>query len=293
MDVIVRTELPLKLAGRGKVRDVYDLGERLLIVATDRISAFDSILPNGIPCKGEVLNKLSAFWFQNTRDIIDNHMISIDVKAYPKELQAHAKVLEGRSMLVHKTKPLPIECVVRGYLSGSGWKEYKRSGEICGIRLPKGLQESDRLPEPIFTPTTKAESGHDINVTFADVEKTVGAEVAAKVRDATARIYQKACKMAEPKGIIIADTKFEFGLKDGRLMFIDEALTPDSSRFWPMASYKPGGPQKSYDKQYVRDYLEEIRWNKEPPAPQLPQNVVEGTSEKYLEAYRVLTGRPL
>jgi phosphoribosylaminoimidazole-succinocarboxamide synthase len=293
MAVILETKLPLKLRGRGKVRDVYDLGKQLLIVATDRISAFDSILPNGIPHKGEVLNKLSAYWFDNTSNIVKNHMITIESSKFPEELQPHRETLEGRSMLVIKTDPLPIECVVRGYLSGSGWKEYKKNGEICGIKLPKGLVESDRLPKPIFTPTTKAESGHDLNVDYSAVEKAVGVEVAAKIKDYTIRIYEKAQKTVEPKGIIIADTKFEFGLIDGKVILIDEALTPDSSRFWPMESYIPGGPQKSFDKQYVRDYLEDIRWNKEPPAPKLPSKVVNETSRKYVDAYRLITGKEL
>jgi phosphoribosylaminoimidazole-succinocarboxamide synthase len=290
MEVVVETSLPFKLHHRGKVRDVYDLGDRLLLIATDRISAFDSILPNGIPRKGEVLNRLSAYWFGKTGGIIRNHMVSIDVDRFPAELRKHARVLRGRSMLAEKTRPLPIECVVRGYLSGSGWKEYRKNGEICGITLPKGLVESDRLAEPIFTPTTKAESGHDLNVTYQQVERTVGAETAAKIRDATLRIYGTAAEAAEKKGIIIADTKFEFGILEGEVVLIDEALTPDSSRFWPRADYRPGGPQMSYDKQFVRDYLEEIGWNKEPPAPKLPDRVVEETSRKYAEAYRLLTG---
>jgi len=293
MGVILETSLPLALRGRGKVRDVYDLGDKLLIIATDRISAFDSVLPNGIPYKGEVLNKLSAYWFGETRNIIPNHMLTIDVKKYPKELQEHAKTLEGRSMLVDKAQTIPIECVVRGYLSGSGWREYKINQGICGVKLPAGLVESDKLPEAIFTPTTKAESGHDLNVTFEEVEEKIGKETAWKIRDATLRIYTQAQRKVEGKGIIIADTKFEFGIKDGRVIFIDEALTPDSSRFWPVESYKPGGPQMSYDKQYVRDYLEEIRWNKEPPAPELPDNVVYETSMKYVEAYEIITGRRL
>jgi phosphoribosylaminoimidazole-succinocarboxamide synthase len=290
---VLETKLPAKLLGRGKVRDVYDLGENLLIVATDRISAFDSILPNGIPRKGEVLNKLSAYWFQKTKDIVENHMISIELEDFPKELQKHGETLEGRSMLVKKTKPLPIECVVRGYLSGSGWKEYKKNGEICGIKLPKDLVESDRLPAPIFTPTTKAESGHDLNITFYDVINTIGPEKAEKLRDNAIRIYETASKSVEEKGIIIADTKFEFGEIDGEIILIDEALTPDSSRFWPLDKYQPGGPQPSYDKQYVRDYLEAIKWNKEPPAPMLPPEVVAETSKKYVEAYEKITGKRL
>jgi phosphoribosylaminoimidazole-succinocarboxamide synthase len=279
MDVVLETKLPLKLVGRGKVRDVYDLGDKLLIVVTDRISAFDSVLPNGIPRKGEVLNKLSAYWFDQTADIVENHMISIDVKDYPSELQAHSNVLEGRSMLVKKAVTVPVECVVRGYLSGSGWKEYKKSSQVCGIRLPKGLVE--------------AESGHDLNMTYPEVEKKVGVETAAKIRDYTLRIYARARDQADAKGIIIADTKFEYGTIGGKVILIDEALTPDSSRFWPKGQYKAGGPQPSFDKQYVRDYLEEIKWDKEPPAPKLPENVVSGTSKKYQDAYRLLTGRTL
>lgn len=293
MAVILETRLPLKLRGRGKVRDVYDLGDELLIVVSDRISAFDVVLPNGIPRKGEVLNKLSAYWFDRTRDIVKNHMIAYNVAEYPKELKAYREVLTGRSMLVKKTEPLPVECVVRGYLSGSGWKEYKKSGQICGIKLPKGLVESDRLPKPIFTPTTKAEAGHDLNLTYEVVEEKVGGETAARIRDYTLKIYEKAQDAMEPKGIILADTKFEFGLLNGQIIFIDEALTPDSSRFWPQDKYKPGGPQPSYDKQYVRDYLEGIKWNKEPPAPKLPEDVVRETSKKYVEAYEKITGKKL
>jgi len=289
----LKTQLPLPLRGRGKVRDIYDLGDRLLIVATDRISAFDSVLPNGIPKKGEVLNRLSAYWFGKTRDIVENHMITTDLGKYPGELKPHTETLKGRSMLVAKAKPLPVECVVRGYLSGSCWKEYRETGEICGIKLPKGLVESDRLPEPIFTPTTKAETGHDLNITFKQVEEAVGAETAAKIRDYTVKIYLRAQSRLEDRGIIIADTKLEYGERDGRIILIDEALTPDSSRFWPKESYRPGGPQRSYDKQYVRDYLEEIGWNKEPPGPRLPEKVIAETSRKYVEAYRLITGEEL
>ncbi len=293
MDVITRTDLPLKLHGRGKVRDIYDLGDKLLLIATDRISAFDSILPNGIPHKGEVLNKISAYWFQNTKAIIPNHMITTDVDKYPAELQKHRTVLEGRSMLVKKTRPLPVECVARGYLAGSGWSEYKKTSSVCGIKLPKGLVESGRLPEPIFTPSTKAESGHDINISFEETARIVGLETAEKLRETTLKIYGLAAKKAETKGIIICDTKFEFGLLDGKLILIDEALTPDSSRFWPKDSYNPGGPQKSYDKQYVRDYLIRIKWDKEPPAPKLPEDVVSETSKKYVEAYERITGKKI
>ncbi|MFH1055555.1 MAG: phosphoribosylaminoimidazolesuccinocarboxamide synthase [Candidatus Altiarchaeota archaeon] len=293
MTVVLETNLEAKLSGRGKVRDIYDLGDKLLIVATDRISAFDCVLPNGIPYKGEVLNRLSAYWFDQTRDIVGNHMISIDSKKFPAELKQHSGILEGRSMLVAKAKPLTVECVVRGYLSGSGWKEYRKTQSVCGVKLPQGLVESDKLPETIFTPTTKAESGHDLGMTYGQVEAALGAETAAKLRDTAVRIYEKAAVHVESKGIIIADTKFEFGLKDGKLILIDEALTPDSSRFWPAGSYKPGGPQKSYDKQYVRDYLESIGWDKSPPAPKLPENVVLETSRKYVEAYEIITGGKL
>jgi len=293
MGVITETKLPLKLHRRGKVRDVYDLGDTLLIISTDRISAFDSILPNGIPRKGEVLNKLSAYWFNETRHIVANHMIASEHTGFPKELAGYSATLAGRTMLVHKTNPIHVECVARGYLSGSAWKEYQKSRSICGITLPPGLKESDRLPQPIFTPTTKAEAGHDVNITFEQVEKLIGEEDAERIRDLTLTIYLKAAEKAERKGIIIADTKFEFGHKDGKLFLIDEALTPDSSRFWPKESYEPGGPQKSYDKQYVRDYLEGIKWNKEPPAPKLPEDVVEQTSRKYVEAYERLTGKTL
>ncbi len=293
MNVVLETNLPFKLHGRGKVRDIYDLGDNLLMVVTDRISAFDSILPNGIPKKGEVLNKISAYWFTQMEDIIPNHMITIDVSEYPKELRDHADVLEGRSMLVKKTAPLPIECVARGYLAGSGWKEYNEDGKVCGIRLPKGLVESSKLPQPIFTPATKAESGHDINISFEKTCKIIGEDVATKLRDTTLAIYSKARDYAEEKEIIICDTKFEFGILGGEVILIDECLTPDSSRFWPAKSYKPGGPQKSYDKQYVRDYLLEIKWDKEPPAPQLTEEVITNTTKKYVEAYEIITGKKL
>jgi len=293
-NIILKTDFKgLKLHSSGKVRDNYDLSDRLLMVVTDRISAFDSVMPNGIPYKGKVLNQLSIYWFHQTKSIVRNHFITADVKKYPAKAKDYEKQLEGRSMLVEKTIPIPVECVARGYLAGSGWKEYRQEGKICGIPVSKGLKESDRLPEPIFTPATKAASGHDINVSFEDAARIVGDETAGKLRDYTLRIYEKACKHAESKGIIISDTKFEFGVKDGEIILIDEILTPDSSRFWPKNSYKPGGPQKSYDKQYLRDYLESIGWNKEPPAPQLPPEVVEETSRKYLEAFRLITGSDL
>ncbi|HZS52552.1 MAG TPA: phosphoribosylaminoimidazolesuccinocarboxamide synthase [Bryobacterales bacterium] len=293
-EVLLQTNLPgCQLVGRGKVRDVYRANGRLLIVATDRISAFDYILPTGIPRKGEVLTQLSIFWFDFLRDIVPTHFVTADVSQYPEPLPRYREQLDRRSMLVVEADMAPIECVARGYLSGSGWKEYLKHGTVCGIPLPAGLKESDRLPEPIFTPSTKALTGHDENISFSEVEKRVGAELAAKLRDLTLQIYSKAADYALSRGIIIADTKFEFGHAGGRLILGDEVLTPDSSRFWPLESYKPGGAQFSYDKQYVRDYLESIHWNKQPPAPPLPDDVVSKTSEKYLEAYRALTGKAL
>jgi phosphoribosylaminoimidazole-succinocarboxamide synthase len=292
--VLTQTELPgVALRARGKVRDIYDVGDQLLLVTTDRISAFDYILPTGIPRKGEVLNRLSLFWFDFLKDTVDNHLLTANVEEYPAELKPFADQLRGRSVLVKKAKMTPLECVARGYLSGSGWKEYQATGAVCGIRLPDGLQESSRLPEPIFTPATKADSGHDINISFEQASSLIGAELTARLRDLTLTIYCKAAEYAETRGIIIADTKFEFGFVDGRLVLADEALTPDSSRFWPKDQYQAGGAQPSYDKQFVRDYLESIRWNKLPPAPALPEDVARRTSEKYQEAYRLLTGRPL
>jgi len=283
---------------RGKVRDLYEVGSDLLIVATDRISAFDYVLGSGIPDKGKVLNQLSAFWFEMMSDIVPNHVLATDAHEFPEPLRRHVTMLRGRSMLVRKTRPMPIECVVRGYLSGSGWKEYQKSGTVCGISLPKGLVESDRLPTAIFTPSTKAESGHDINITEAETIALVGAERFEQLRDLSLRIYSRGAKHAESRGIIVADTKFEFGEiggPDGRthLMLIDEVLTPDSSRFWPADAYKSGGGQPSFDKQFVRDYLEAIGWNKQPPAPALPDEVVQKTRDKYVEAYRRLSGREL
>jgi phosphoribosylaminoimidazole-succinocarboxamide synthase len=278
-------------AARGKVRDIYDLGDRLLIVATDRLSAFDVVMPMPIPDKGRVLTQLSLFWFQLLRDIIPNHVLSST--NFPAPFDKHANDLAGRSMLVRKTQPLPIECVARGYLSGSGWKEYRTTGKVCGIQLPAGLQESDKLPEPIFTPATKATSGHDENISFERVGDLIGKDLADRVRSITLEIYRSAAAYAEPRGILVADTKFEFGLLNGELIWIDEALTPDSSRFWPASQYKPGGPQPSFDKQYVRDYLERIRWPKTPPGPQLPPDVVAGTRAKYREAFRILVGHEL
>lgn len=290
MNTLLQTHFPtLKLLGRGKVRDIYDLGEHLLIVTTDRLSAFDVIMPQGIPHKGRVLTQLSAFWFQRTADIIENHLISVRVEDYPEVCRPYREQLVGRSMLVVKTQPLPVECVVRGYLSGSGWLEYKETGSVCGIKLSSGLKESDKLASPIFTPATKAEAGeHDENISFERAAQIVGKERAEQLRDFSIRIYQRGREMAEQRGIIIADTKMEFGVREGKLILIDELLTPDSSRFWPRASYKPGGSQPSFDKQFVRDYLLSIKWNKQPPAPNLPEEVVRVTSEKYLEAFAKL-----
>lgn len=275
----------------GKVRDVYDLGSELLVVSTDRISCFDVVLPTGIPRKGEVLTQVSLFWFDLTKDIIPNHLISADVSDYPVQLSKYADVLRGRSMLVKKAKTVPVECVVRGYLSGSGWKEYRNSQSICGIRLPKGLRESDRLPEPIFTPSTKEDVGHDINVSQDYVEKQLGKEATDFLRRTSIALYEKAARYAESKGIIIADTKFEFGNYGNGMILIDEVLTPDSSRFWPRDGYRPGGAQPSFDKQFVRDYLETLDWDKTPPGPELPKDIVEKTSEKYLQALKLITGK--
>jgi phosphoribosylaminoimidazole-succinocarboxamide synthase len=284
---------------QGKVRDIYEFGDRLLIVATDRISAFDYVLASGIPDKGKVLTQISAFWFDRMRGIVDHHLLSLDPMSFPEPGRAAASTLAGRSMLVKRTEPLPIECVARGYLAGSGWKDYLATREVCGNELPGGLRESDRLPRPIFTPATKAESGHDMNITEAAASQLVGPRLFDRVRDLTLRLYAEGSAHAEACGIIVADTKFEFGLlpDDGpdedRVILIDEVLTPDSSRFWPRDRYEPGGPQPSFDKQYVRDYLEQIHWNKQPPVPSLPDDVVQHTREKYLEAFRRLTGREL
>src|SRR5215468_9642863 len=276
---------------RGKVRDIYDLGDRLLLVATDRLSAFDVVMPTPIPDKGRVLTQLSLFWFDLLKDILPNHVIS--ATEFPAPFDKYRDDLAGRSMVVKKTNPLPIECVARGYLSGSGWKEYRAAGQICGIPLPAGLQESSKLPEVIFTPATKAATGHDENISFERSAEMIGAQLAEKVRATTLEIYRRAAAYAEPRGILLADTKFEFGLLNNELIWIDEALTPDSSRFWPAAQYQPGGPQPSYDKQFVRDYLERIRWPKTPPGPELPSDVIDGTRAKYREAYRILVGREL
>ena len=278
-------------AARGKVRDIYDLGDKLLIVATDRLSAFDVVLPTPIPDKGRVLTQLSLFWFDLLKDVIPNHVLS--AADFPAPFDAHREELAGRSMVVRKTQPLAIECVVRGYVSGSGWKDYRSTGKICGIALPQGLRESDRLPEPLFTPSTKATSGHDENISFEQAATLIGKDLAARVRDVSLEIYRRAAAYAEPRGVILADTKFEFGLLEGELIWIDEALTPDSSRFWPARQYKPGGAQPSFDKQFVRDYLERIQWPKTPPGPDLPSDVVAATRAKYREAYRILVGHEL
>ncbi len=292
--VITETRLSgLEPYARGKVRDVYAVDNRLLIVATDRISAFDYILPTGIPDKGKVLTQLSIFWFDFLRDITPTHFLTADIGQYPDALQAERRQLEGRSMLVKRARMVEIECVARGYLAGSGWKEYQQSRTVCGIPLPAGLNESDRLPEPIFTPATKAQTGHDENVSFEHVASLIGTDLARRLRDLTLAIYTKAAQYAAGRGVIIADTKFEFGFVGDELVLGDEVLTPDSSRFWPADKYKPGGAQDSYDKQYVRDYLESIHWNKRPPAPELPAEVAQRTSEKYKQAYKAITGREL
>jgi phosphoribosylaminoimidazole-succinocarboxamide synthase len=292
--VVLKTEIPeFTLLSRGKVRDIYDLGDRLLIVATDRISAFDYVLGSGIPDKGKVLNLLSAFWFDYFRELVESHLVSVDVSDFPPPAARYAEVLEGRSTLAVKAKMFPVECVVRGYLAGSGHKEYLETGAVSGVRLPAGLRESDRLPGPIFTPARKAETGHDENISFDRMVSMVGAEHAEALRDLSLSIYARGARHAEERGILLADTKFEFGLLDGRIVLCDEVLTPDSSRFWPKDGYRPGGSQPSYDKQFVRDYLVRIGWDKKPPAPALPEEIVRGTSERYREAYRVLAGRPL
>jgi phosphoribosylaminoimidazole-succinocarboxamide synthase len=291
---LLDSELPgVPLWRRGKVRDVYDLGDRLLIVATDRISAFDVVLPTGIPDKGVVLTQLSLFWFRTLADVVPHHVLESDVARYDAALLPFRDQLEGRSMIVAKTEPLPVECVVRGYITGSGWKDYKATGSVCGIRLPEGLTESDRLEPALFTPSTKAEVGHDENIRFEDVERLVGGERAAELRRVSLQLYQRARTLAESRGILLADTKFEFGVQGGRLIWIDEALTPDSSRFWPRDGYQPGRGQPSFDKQFVRDYLESLKWDKRPPAPALPEDVVRRTREKYLEAHMRLTGHEL
>ena len=291
---LLETRIPgLRLWRRGKVRDVYDLGERLLVVATDRISAFDVVLPTGIPLKGVVLTQLSLFWFRLLEGVTPNHVVTADVEAYGPALAPYRDQVDGRSMMVLKTDPFPVECVVRGYITGSGWKDYQATGAVCGIELPRGLRESDRLDPPIFTPATKAETGHDENISFEKMAEVVGPARAAELRDLSLEIYARARAHAEGRGVILADTKFEFGTRDGRVVWIDEALTPDSSRFWSHETYAPGRSQPSYDKQFVRDYLESIRWDKRPPAPRLPEDVVNRTRAKYVEAYERITGKSL
>jgi len=292
--ILLETNLPgLEPVARGKVRDIYRFDDRLLIVATDRISAFDYILATGIPDKGRVLTQLSLFWFDFLKDLTPTHVLSANIDDYPEPLRAHREQLEGRSMLVRRAEMIQVECVARGYLSGSGWKEYRETGSVCGIRLPAGLKESDKLPEPIFTPAIKAQTGHDENISFERAAELAGAELVAQLRDRTLEIYRRAADYAATRGVLVADTKFEFGFVDGTLVLADEVLTPDSSRFWPAETYQPGGAQPSYDKQYVRDYLESIRWAKQPPAPPLPEEVARKTSEKYKDAYRAITGRNL
>lgn len=293
MNAVLDTDYPdLELIKRGKVRDIYDLGGSLLLVASDRISAFDVVMPEGIPDKGKILNQFSLYWFEVMKSLIPNHVITGDVSEYPRQCRPYADELRGRSMVVKKTEPLPIECVVRGYISGSGWNSYQESRQICGIDLPPGLRESEQLPEPLFTPSTKEEVGvHDINIDFEETARRIGRPLAEKVRDLSLAIYGKGARLALEKGIIIADTKFEFGLLGDELILIDEVLTPDSSRFWPQQDYQPGGAQKSFDKQYLRDYLLSIKWDKKPPAPHLPDDVVANTRNKYVEALRLITGQ--
>nr|WP_202900335.1 phosphoribosylaminoimidazolesuccinocarboxamide synthase [Pseudacidobacterium ailaaui] len=295
MPALLETEFSdLVLHARGKVRDLYSVGEYLLLVATDRISAFDHVLATGIPGKGKVLTQISLFWFDFLKDIVPNHLITADVDEYPRELAGYKEELRGRSMLVKRAQMFPVECVVRGYLSGSGWKDYQATGAVCGIRLPSGLRESDKLPEPIFTPATKSLHGkHDENISFDEMVALVGARTAERLRDLSLAIYRKASDHAEGRGLVLADTKFEFGTTAEGIILADEVLTPDSSRFWPRDGYAPGGAQPSFDKQYVRDYLESIRWNKQAPAPGLPEEVVKKTQEKYLQAYELLTGKTL
>jgi len=288
-NLILKTDMPgIKFIRSGKVRDIYDLGDSLLMIASDRISAFDVVLPNGIPGKGKLLTQISIYWFRQMEDIIKNHLIATNVDDYPSQCHKYRDQLEGRSMLVKKAEQLPVECIVRGYLSGSGWKEYKKSGTVCGIKLPDGLKESSRLASPIFTPSTKAEQGHDINISFEETAKIVGDELAVKLRDVSLRIYAKARDLAERKGIIIADTKFEFGLYDDDLILIDEILTPDSSRFWSLRTYEPGKGQDSYDKQIIRDYLLTLAWDQTYPGPELPQHIVEKAIERYREIYHII-----
>ncbi len=292
--VVTETALPgVRVSARGKVRDIYRAGDRLVMVASDRISAFDCILATGIPCKGQVLTQLSIFWFEFLKDVIRNHFITASVEQYPEPFPRFREQLEGRSMLVQAAQPVPIECVVRGYLSGSGWKEYRDTGRTSGVELPRGLRESDRLSEPLFTPATKATTGHDENISFEEMARRIGQDLAGQLRDASLALYARAARHAEQNGIILADTKFEFGTDERGVLLIDEVVTPDSSRFWPRDGYQPGRAQPSFDKQYVRDYVESIGWDKQPPAPALPPTVVEQTTQKYLEIFRRLTGREL
>jgi phosphoribosylaminoimidazole-succinocarboxamide synthase len=294
MTALMKTDLPgLKLHGRGKVRDIYDLGDHFLIVASDRLSAFDVVLPTPIPDKGKVLTQMSAFWFHRFKDVVPNHVVSTDVSKYPQNLHQFRDQLEGRSMLVKKAKVFPVECVARGFLTGSGLKDYNKTGSVCGIKLPSGLRDSDRLPEPIFTPATKAETGHDENISEEQATKIIGQDTVGALKELTLQLYSRGVEYAKTRGIIVCDTKFEFGLIDGKISIVDEMLTPDSSRFWPADHYLPGKPQPSFDKQFVRDYLEKIGWNKQPPAPELPDDIVKATSAKYIEALRLLTGRDL
>jgi len=294
MSAIIKTDLPgVKLQGRGKVRDIYDLGEHYLIIATDRLSAFDVVLPTPIPNKGKVLTQMSSFWFDRFKDVVPNHVVATDVGDYPKSLHPYRDQLQGRSMLVKKAKVYPVECVARGFLTGSGLKDYNKTGSVCGISLPAGLRDSDRLPQPIFTPATKAETGHDENISEEQAAKLIGSDTVRKLKELTLSLYSRGVEYALTRGIIVCDTKFEFGLIDGNISIVDEMLTPDSSRFWPADQYSPGKPQPSFDKQFVRDYLEKIGWNKQPPAPELPDDIVKATSAKYVEALRLLTGRDL
>jgi phosphoribosylaminoimidazole-succinocarboxamide synthase len=294
MTALMKTDLSgVKLHGRGKVRDIYDLGDHFLIVATDRLSAFDVVLPSPIPNKGKVLTQMSAFWFDRFKDVVPNHVVSTDVGKYPQNLHQFRDQLQGRSMLVKKAEVFPVECVARGFLTGSGLKDYNKTGSVCGIKLPPGLRDSDRLPEPIFTPATKAETGHDENISEEQAAKIIGQDTVRRLKELTLQLYSRGVEYARTRGIIVCDTKFEFGLIDGRISIVDEMLTPDSSRFWPADQYSPGKPQPSFDKQFVRDYLEKIGWNKQPPAPELPDDIVKATSAKYVEALRLLTGHDL
>jgi phosphoribosylaminoimidazole-succinocarboxamide synthase len=293
MKIVTKTALPFTLFKKGKVRDIYELKENLLLIATDRISAFDYVLPNPIPYKGVCLTQLSLFWFDFFKNTVPNHFVTADVSRYPSEAHDYREVLEGRSMLIHYAKVLPIECIVRGYISGSAWKSYKKNGTVCGLKLPSGLQQSDQLEEPLFTPSTKAETGHDINISYEEMMNTIGKGYAKQLRDYSLKLYKQGSEYARKKGIIIADTKFEFGVINGTIHLIDEVLTPDSSRFWPADSYEPGKPQTSFDKQYLRDYLSNTGWDKNSPPPQLPEDVVKETQRKYFEAYELLSGKRL